>query len=172
MAILAAGHSGITVGDLSQINDTAAQYDMGRVVVDNKGNKFMYVNADATLAAGNAVTMDFTDATDNKNGSIEVIQPTTGTLSNFMGIAVGVITAGNFGWIQVSGWNQVAMTSTTATAGDFLKVANASYAMVNDVAQGTVPSFPEATAFITTSVAGAQPAVGTVYIKGLFADQG
>jgi hypothetical protein len=157
----AAGYDMVNMG----VNDSKPQWPMGMKVNDIFGNSYVYVQFGYTSAQGDAVTIDFTNAT-NTGGQLTVIAPTTATLSNFFGIAMNIVTALNYGFVQVAGWNQVPLASTTATAGDSLKLANASTALVNDHPQGTLQSFFWG-AFATTSVAAAAPAVGTVFIYGL-----
>ena len=149
------------------VNDLTPQFALGMKIQDAFGNSYMYVKYGYTSAQGDAVSINWTN-TANTGGNWTVIQPTTATLSNFFGIAMNIVTSGNYGFVQIAGWNAVPLASTTITAGDFLKLANASSAFVNDVAQGTNPSFLWGAA-TTTSYAAAAPAVGTVYIYGLAA---
>lgn len=178
MSILLGEQRYVSPGSLAANNDTTAAYVPGSVIVDAVGNKYVYVLAGYTTTAGDAVTVDFTDTANVGTNALatgntyKVITPTTATLSNFFGIMLGAVTSAKYGWCQVAGFNQVALASTTATAGDFLKVQNASTAMVNDHAQGGVVGGASGQSYlwgaaIQTSVAGATPAIGTVFIYGM-----
>jgi hypothetical protein len=163
----AAGADMVNMG----VNDATPMWPVGTKMSDIFGNSYVYVKFSYTSAQGDAVTIDFTNAL-NTGGLWNVIVPTTATLSNFFGIAMNIVTSGNYGFVQVAGWNQVPLDSTTVTAGDFLKVANASSALVNDHAQGGTLGTGTGQAYMwgavaTTSAAAAVPAVGTVFIYGL-----
>lgn len=172
MAILLGNQPFTTPGNLASNNDATAAFIPGTAIVDAIGNKYVYVLAGYTTAAGDAVCINWTDADNNgtnvpsTGNQFEVEQPATATLDSFFGIMLGIVTSGNFGWCQVSGYNQVAMASTSVTAGKSWKCANSSSAVVDDTAQGTVPSFFYG-GNTTVTRAGAVPAIGTMFIRGM-----
>lgn len=173
MAILLGSQPLTGLGDLTAANDSTAAWIPGQVIVDAVGNKYVYCLFEYTSTAGDAVAVDFT-ATENAGTNVpatgntySMLQPATATLTNFFGIALGAVTAENYGWVQVSGYNQVALASTTVTAGKFSVVANASSAIVDGTSsQGTAPQYPFWCMPIV-SRSSAVPAIGTVFIYGM-----
>lgn len=104
--------------ELDQSN-TAAKFPLGILAMDQKGNIFRYVQnieadsiaiADGTCVYGTTtpgvVSPDFTGG--------------NGITTNVVGVGIGAIAAGSYGWIQVSGYHDAVKTDAGVAAGDFL----------------------------------------------------
>jgi hypothetical protein len=164
---------GPVCGDVTQQNDSVASlppvFTSGRSFVDKFGAKYLYVQFDVTSAIGDAVCFDITDL-DNLEGVIEVETPVTALLPYFAGIAMAAVNAGNYGFIQTFGYNQVAMTASAAgwTAGDTLKPQNGATTLVTDTAKGTNPTNVLGGAQTQATRAGAATVpAGTVFIYSM-----
>jgi hypothetical protein len=151
------------------VNDASPTYPVGMKVNDIFGNSYMYVKFGYTSAQGDAVTYSPAAVTTGGSGSVIVIQPTTATLAFFAGFAMNAVTSGNYGFVQIYGWNQVALGSTTTLKADWLKIANGSSVVTDDVAiSGNPPTLMTANGALwfivtNTSVTSAAPAVNTVH---------
>lgn len=117
-------------------NDTSPKEMLGirRIELGDGGRKvYVYVkNAEAStaLAAGQIVKWDNVSSGEVKKASA------AGDL--LAGVAIGDITAGNYGWVQVFGLATVLTASSTA-AGDAV-IASSTGGVGGRVAKGTAPT--------------------------------
>lgn len=157
------------------VDDATAQWPVGLSFVDIYGNKYMYVKFGYAATAGDAVTFSPAATTNNKAGAISVIQPTTATLAFFAGFAMNTVASGDYGFIQIYGWNQVALASTTTVIADYHKITNASSAISDTttaISGNTIT--PAYTYFIVcdTAASSAVPAVNTVFFTSAISAAG
>ena len=117
-------------------NDTSPKEMLGirRIELGDGGRKvYVYVkNAEesAALSAGQIVKWD-----DVSSGEVKKASAAGDLLA---GVAIGAITAGNYGWVQVFGLATVLTASGTA-AGDAV-IASASAGVGGKVTKGTAPT--------------------------------
>ena len=117
-------------------NDTSPKEMLGirRIELGDGGRKvYVYVkNAEdsAALAAGEVVKWD--------NVSSGAVKKASAAGDLLAGVAIGAITAGNYGWVQVFGLATVLTASGTA-AGDAV-IASASAGVGGKVTKGTAPT--------------------------------
>jgi hypothetical protein len=117
-------------------NDNSPKEMLGirRIELGDGGRKvYVYVkNAEesAALAAGQVVKWD-----DASSGEVKKASATGDLLA---GVAIGAITAGNYGWVQVFGLATVLTASGTA-AGDAV-IASGSAGVGGKVTKGTAPT--------------------------------
>lgn len=118
-------------------NDTSPKEMLGirRIELGDGGRKvYVYVkNAEesAALSAGQVVKWDDVSAGEVKKASA------AGDL--LAGVAIGAITAGNYGWVQVFGLATVLTASGTA-AGDAVIAASTTAGVGGKVTKGTAPT--------------------------------
>lgn len=116
-------------------NDTSPKEMLGirRIELGDKGRKvYAYVKnaeASAALAAGQVIKWDDAGA-----GTVKKAAAAGDLLA---GVAVGAITAGNYGWVQVFGLATV-LTASSTEAGD--AVIASSNGVGGRVAKGTAPT--------------------------------
>ena len=117
-------------------NDTSPKEMLGirRIELGDKGRKvYAYVKnaeASAALSAGQVVKWD-----DASSGAVKKASAAGDLLA---GVAIGDITAGNYGWVQVFGLATVLTASSTA-AGDAV-IASSTGGVGGRVAKGTAPT--------------------------------
>lgn len=117
-------------------NDTSPKEMLGirRIELGNNGRKvYVYVKnaeASAALSAGQVVKWD-----DASSGAVKKASAAGDLLA---GVAIGDITAGNYGWVQVFGLATVLTASSTA-AGDAV-IAASTAGVGGRVAAGTAPT--------------------------------
>ena len=117
-------------------NDTSPKEMLGirRIELGDEGRKvYVYVkNAEASsaLSAGEVVKWDSVSSGTVKKASA------AGDL--LAGVAIGDITAGNYGWVQVFGLATV-LTATSTAAGDAV-IASSTAGTGGRVAKGTAPT--------------------------------
>lgn len=117
-------------------NDTSPKEMLGirRIELGDKGRKvYAYVKnaeASAALSAGQVVKWD-----DASSGAVKKASAAGDLLA---GVAIGAITAGNYGWVQVFGLATVLTASSTA-AGDAV-IASSTGGVGGRVAKGTAPT--------------------------------
>jgi hypothetical protein len=97
-------------------NETTAQEELGRLRFEydsTNGEKvYQYIKAGSAIAAGdNVVWTGITGYT----ASVVTTAATTG-LMRVIGVGLGTITSGSYGWIQVRGYNATIKKSATATS--------------------------------------------------------
>jgi hypothetical protein len=130
---------GIPTPALANIDDANARVELGTVfrTLDDGGNgtkAYVYVKANATLALGDCV--NFIDPI----ACTTVDKAATGTLNFPAGVAIGVITGGNYGIVQCWGYNANITTSAlTSNKGDVLILKNGG--ICDTVAAGTAPTY-------------------------------
>jgi hypothetical protein len=148
-------------------NDATPQYPVGMKMNDIFGNSYMYVNFGYTSLVGDAVTYSPAAVTTGGSGSVIVIAPTTATLRFFAGFAMSAVTSGNYGFVQIYGWNQVALASTSTVKADWQQISNASNAITDSTTAISGNNPPVSTYFIVTNTAvtTAVPAVNTVFFS-------
>ncbi len=110
---------GLHLGAQLEDSHTAAQYTLGLLASDQKGNVFRYVQnilADSiAVADGTCVYFTATDGVvtpDFTGGS--------GVSSKVAGVGIGAIAAGSYGWVQVSGYHDAVLTDGGVAANDAL----------------------------------------------------
>jgi len=117
-------------------NDTSPKEMLGirRIELGDKGRKvYAYVkNAEATaaLAAGQVIKWD--------NAGAGTVKKAAAAGDLLAGVAVGAITAGNYGWVQVFGLATV-LTAASTVAGDAV-IAASTAGIGGRVAKGTAPT--------------------------------
>ena len=117
-------------------NDTSPKEMLGirRIELGDRGRKvYVYVkNAEesAALSAGHVVKWD-----DASSGAVKKASAAGDLLA---GVAIGDITAGNYGWVQVFGLATVKTAASTA-AGDAV-IASSTSGVGGRVAKGTAPT--------------------------------
>ncbi len=117
-------------------NDTSPKEMLGirRIELGDKGRKvYVYVKnaeASAALSAGQVVKWD-----DASSGAVKKASAAGDLLA---GVAIGAITAGNYGWVQVFGLATV-LTAASTAAGDAVIAASTS-GVGGRVAKGTEPT--------------------------------
>ena len=117
-------------------NDTSPKEMLGirRIELGDKGRKvYVYVkNAEesAALSAGEVVKWD--------NVSSGAVKKASAAGDLLAGVAIGAITAGNYGWVQVFGLATVKTAASTA-AGDAV-IASSTGGVGGRVAKGTAPT--------------------------------
>lgn len=117
-------------------NDTSPKEMLGirRIELGDGGRKvYVYVKnaeASAALSAGQVVKWD--------NVSSGAVKKASAAGDLLAGVAIGDITAGNYGWVQVFGLATVLTASSTA-AGDAV-IASSTGGVGGRVAKGTAPT--------------------------------
>lgn len=102
-----------------QADDSTAQQKVGTLLPDEDGNLYRYVQiqtADATdCADGQCVYLR-----DAASWIVNSDQSATAGGGQVVGVGIGVITAGNYGWIMVAGIHDAVLTDGGVAAGDAL----------------------------------------------------
>lgn len=117
-------------------NDTSPKEMPGirRIELGDRGRKvYAYVKnaeASAALSAGEIVRWD--------NVSIATVKKASAAGDLLAGVAIGDITAGNYGWVQVFGLATV-LTAASTAAGDAVIASNTA-GVGGRVAKGTAPT--------------------------------
>lgn len=99
------------------VNDTSPRTQVGTITFDDNGNAYRYVRVvDLDVENGDVVEVASTsqfDVTKDRSGGSSVGRVVAG-------VAVSDITAGNYGWIMVSGIHSAVKTDGGVTGGQFL----------------------------------------------------
>lgn len=101
------------------VSDTAAKFPLGILAMDQKGNIFRYVQ---NIAADSIAIADGTCVYPTTTSG--VVSPDftggNGVTGKVVGVGIGAIAAGSYGWIQVSGYHDAVKTDAGVGAGDAL----------------------------------------------------
>lgn len=117
-------------------NDTSPKEMLGirRIELGDKGRKvYVYAKnaeASAALSAGQVVKWD--------NAASSAVKKASAAGDLLAGVAIGAITAGNYGWVQVFGLATV-LTAASTAAGDAV-IASSTAGTGGRVAKGTAPT--------------------------------
>jgi len=114
--------------DPANTSDTTALYTLG-LVLEYGGNWYRYLlNSDAATANGDAMRPTATVSTAN-GGTAETVNnrrvagggtPAAVADTAIVGIAVGVVGAGKYGWFLVRGYHSAVKCAAAVAAGDVL----------------------------------------------------
>lgn len=85
--------------------DSTAIATVGEETTDASGNVFQYVSGVANCAAGSWVTI-------GASGAITLL---ASGASGPVGVAMSAIVAAKYGWVQVKGYNSIALASSNGT---------------------------------------------------------
>lgn len=100
---------------LTSANDTSAKEELGAVVITSDGKLFQYINAKSALSQGFVVGGDSSAS----GTATYTVSPTIARCAGnrAVGVAVGTISAGNYGWVQVKGRNNHVKTDGSVGVG-------------------------------------------------------
>ncbi len=96
--------------DLTQVDDTAL-LTVGRLYTDTNGDVYIYLKGVVNVLTGWVVS--FIVTTTGLSTTAEIVTTAVG----HVGVAMGAIVAGKFGWFQVAGLNLVCKCDTSAAIG-------------------------------------------------------
>lgn len=101
------------------LSDTSAKFNIGELAKDQLGNIYRYVQ---NIAADSIAIADGTCV--YPTTTIGVVSPDftggNGLTGRVVGVGIGAIAAGSFGWVQVSGIHPAVKTDAGVSAGDAL----------------------------------------------------
>lgn len=154
---------GVPVVSFASHNDATPVVPVGTVKRDKATNKvYKYVQVeDANLAIGDVV--EYSDTTGN-----EVTKDRAGGASIgrvVAGVALGTITDGYYGWIQVGGLNTYCKTDGSVAAGDALVPHASSDGVADTAASGSTVTNTEAQVFGYSLVADTTSASSAVMLR-------
>ncbi len=96
--------------DLTQV-DQSALLTVGRLYTNPNGDVFQYIQGIGTLAVGDVVS--FIVTTTSAATTLALVPNAVGQV----GVCMGAILAGDFGWVQVAGLNLVVKADSSAVIG-------------------------------------------------------
>lgn len=125
--------------DVSTVNDTTPTYPGGvGMCFSKQGNDYQYVqflSTTTTIAAGTPVMW-------NDYNDYIVSAKVADAKRNFpAGFALGAVTAGNYGWIQVGGPYATAVTTGGTFAAGDVAIMSATDGQLVAVTAGTAPTY-------------------------------
>jgi hypothetical protein len=121
----------LTAAQAAQLSDT--------VIGTLYEGLYMYVQIDPSATAAGTVRGQLTFWKDFENYIVSIDAPSATTMSLFAGVALCVVTKGNYGWIQTAGKASVKFSAavTDTTAGDLAIVDQAPANTGNTIADAT-----------------------------------
>ncbi len=160
---MASNLAGLPVSSFASHNDATPVVPAGTVKQDAGTSKvFKYVQVeDANLAIGDVV--EYSDVTGK-----EVTKDRAGGSSIgrvVAGVALGTITDGNYGWIQVSGLNTYCKTDGSVAAGEAIVPHASTDGVADSVASGSTVVNTEAQVFGYSLVADTTSASSAVMLR-------
>lgn len=123
---------------------------------------YMYVQMDPAAVAAGTVRGGLVFWKDYENYIVTIDAPTATNMSLFAGVALNVVTKGNYGWIQTAGKASAKFSAvvTDAVAGDMVVVDQTPAATANTIADATAVTTKMAKSVIGTAIAA--PANNTI----------
>ena len=91
--------------------DQTAKFDVGRIHTSEDGKAYIYLKGVASVAVGSVVTFIVTTPLLSTTALCVV------SAVGHVGVAMGAVVAGDFGWFQIAGLNLVTKCDTSAAIG-------------------------------------------------------
>jgi hypothetical protein len=157
------------LGDIAYLSAAMAAQMSDAAVGTLFEGLYMYVQMDPAAVATGTVRGGLTFWKDFENYIVGIDAPTVPNLSMFSGVALNVVSKGNYGWVQVSGKASVqfAAVVTDATAGDLVIVDQTPGKVANTLADATAVLTKMARSVIGVAInAPANNTISLVLLKG------